>query len=63
MAQFDVPLLEIISEEFTRAWTRFELVADAKEWSTERQAAILPTLLQAKLVDHYVELDTTTRAD
>ena len=41
----------------------FNLVAAAKEWSTERQTAILPTLLRGKLVDHYVELDTTTRAD
>ena len=63
MAQFDVPLPEITPEEFTRAWTRFELVAAAKEWSTERQAAILPTLLRGKLVDHYVELDATTRTD
>ena len=56
-------LPEITPEEFTRGWTRFELVAAAKEWSTERQAAILPTLLRGKLVDHYIELDATTRAD
>ena len=63
MAQFDLPLPEITPEEFTRAWTRFELVAAAKQWSTERQAAILSILLRGKLVDHYVELDMTTRTD
>ena len=50
-------------EEFLRAWTRFELVSAAKEWNAEKQASILPTLLQGKLVDHYVDLDATTKAD
>ena len=63
MAQFNLPLPEITPKELTRAWTRFELVAAAKEWSTERQTAILPTLLRGKLVDHYVNLEATTRAD
>ena len=63
MAQFDLPLPEITPEEFTRTWTRFELVAVVKQLSTKRQAAILPTLLRGKLVEHYVDLDATTRAD
>jgi hypothetical protein len=63
MATFDVPLPEITAEEFLRAWTRFELVSTAKEWSSEKQATILPTLLRGKLVDHYVDLDTATKAD
>ena len=48
MAQFNGLLREITPEQ---------------EWSTERLAGILPTLLPGKLVDHYVELDTTTRKD
>ena len=63
MAAFDVPLPEITVEEFLRAWTRFELVSTAKEWSSEKQASILPTLLRGKLVDHYVDLDAATKAD
>lgn len=42
MATFDVPIPEITVEEFPRVWTQFELV---KEWNTEKQASILPTLL------------------
>ena len=61
--QFDLPLPEITVEEFSRAWTRFELVSAAKEWNTEKQASIVPTLLRGKLVDYYVELDATTKAD
>ena len=63
MAQFDVPLPEITCEEFARAWTQFELVAATKEWSTERQVLIVPTLLPGKLVDHHVELDAAIKAD
>ena len=62
MATFDLPLLEINVEEFPRAWSRFELVSAAKEWNTEKQALILPTLLGGKLVDYYVNLDATTKA-
>ena len=63
MATFDLPLPEITVEEFPRAWTRFELVSAAKEWNAEKQALILPTLLRGKLVDYYVNLDATTKAD
>lgn len=59
----DLPLPEITTEEFSRAWTRFELVYAAKEWNTAKQLSILPTLLRGKLVDYFVELDTTTKAD
>ena len=62
MAQFDLPLPEITTEEFSRAWTRFELVSTAKEWNTEKQVMILPTLLRGKLVDYYVELDEAIKA-
>ena len=61
--RLDLPLPEITTEEFSRAWTRFELVSAAKEWNTAKQLSILPTLLRGKLVDYFVELDTTTKAD
>ena len=44
-----------------RGWIRFELVAAAKEWSQEKQALILPTLLRGKLVECYVELEADTK--
>ena len=59
----DLPLPEISVEDFTRAWIRFKLVSAAKEWNAEKQASIVPTLLRGKLVDYYVELDATTKAD
>ena len=61
--QLDVPLPEITSEEFLRAWTRFELVASAKEWNEAKQKSVLPTLLRGKLVDYFVELSDETKAD
>ena len=63
MATFDLPVLEITVEEFPWAWTRFEIVSAAKEWKDEKQALILPTLLLGKLIDYYVDLDATTKAD
>ena len=36
--------------EFQSTWTRFELVAAAKEWNAEKQALILPTLLRGKMI-------------
>lgn len=59
----DLPLPEITTENFTRAWTRFELVAKAKEWNTEKQLTILPTLLRGKLLDHFVDCDDETKSD
>jgi len=56
----DLPLPEITSEEFQQAWTRFELVAAAKEWNDERKKLVLPTLLHGKLVEYYVEADDAT---
>ena len=56
----DSPLPEIISEEFHQAWTRFDLVAAAKEWSDDRKKVVLPTLLHGKLVEYYVEADEAT---
>ena len=54
MAQpLDIPLPELTVESFQRAWTRFELVAKAKEWDSAKQLTVLPTLLRGKLVDRY----------
>ena len=61
--QLDLPLPEIAKEDFFRAWTRFELVATAKEWNPEKKAIVLLTLLRGKLVGIYIELSDTTRAD
>ena len=37
MANFEVPLPEITTEEFLRAWTRFELVSAAKgNWNSRK---------------------------
>ena len=64
MAQpLDIPLPEITAENFKRAWTRFELVAKAKEWEGAKQLTVLPTLLRGKLVDKYVDFDAETRTD
>ena len=56
-------MIYLTCEEFACAWTRFELVAAAKEWSTEQQISIVPTLLRGKLVDHCVELDAAIKVD
>ena len=61
--RLDLPLPEITIEEFHQAWTRFELVAAAKEWNDERKKVILPTLLRGKLVEYYVDADEATRGD
>lgn len=63
----DLPLSELSDttdgEGFARAWARFELVAAAQEWSTEKQLVVLPTLLRGKLVDFYMELDEDIKGD
>lgn len=63
MAQLDLPLPEITKEDFLRAWTRFELVATAKEWNAGKKATVLPTLLRGELVDIYIDLNEVVRAD
>ena len=63
MAQLELPLPEVTVEDFSRAWKRFELVATAKEWNSEKRAKVLPTLLRGKLVDIYIDLDEATKED
>ena len=63
MATFNVPLLKLTVDNFSRAWTRFELVSTAKEWNAAKQTAILPSLLRGKLVNHYIDLDDMIKAD
>ena len=58
----NLPLLDITCEDFESSWIRFELVAAAKEWSPEKQALILPTLLRGKLVGVLcIELEANTK--
>eukprot|EP00731_Ephydatia_muelleri_P033860 Em0040g10a len=57
----NIPLPDITCEDFESSWICFELVAAAKEWSQEKQALILPTLLRGKLVECYVELEADTK--
>ena len=35
----------------------------ANEWTDEKQVLILPTLLRGKVVEFYIDLDATTKAD
>lgn len=58
----DMPLPEINSNNFERAWTRFQLVAAAQEWDEDKQLKILPTLLSEKLLDCYLELSEEERS-
>ena len=53
---------EITVEDFSRAWTRFELVAAAKEWNADKQLAVLPALLRGKLLDYYLDLGDDEKA-
>jgi len=59
----DVPLPEVVVEDFQCSWVRFELVAGTKEWDAAKQNLILPTLLRGKLVDIYMIVDDATRGD
>ena len=56
-------LPELTADDVQRAWTRFELVAVAKEWNEAKQLTIVPTLLRGKLIDFYTELDDATKTD
>ena len=40
----ELPLPELVVEDFKRGWTRFELVTNAKGWDAARQLAVIPTL-------------------
>ena len=62
-AQVDLLLPEITVKDFKRAWTRFELIADAKDWNENKRKVILPTLLRGKLVDIYLTIDEETRGN
>lgn len=63
MSQLELPLPEISTDDFCRSWTRFELVAAAKKWNSEKQLTVIPALLRGKLVDYYVELGGEVRED
>lgn len=59
----DLQLPELTTDDFHRAWTRFELIAAAKEWNNAKQLTIVPTLLRGKLIDFYTEFDDATKND
>ena len=64
MAQsLELPLPEITTSNFIRAWSQFELVATVKEWNAAKQLSYLPTLLRGKLIDIYLELDDASKTD
>ena len=50
-------------KDIQRVWTRFELVANAKDWNENKRKVILPTLLRGKLVDIYMTIDDEMRGD
>ena len=63
MAQvLDMPLPDINSNNFERAWTRFQLVAAVQEWDENQHLKIVPTLLSEKLLDSYLELSEEERS-
>ena len=59
----DLPLPELVAEDFQRGWTHFEFVAAAKEWTANKQLTVIPTLLRGKLIDCYVKLEDATKND
>ena len=40
--QLEIPLPEIMMEDFERSWIRFDLVVAAKKWDNVKQLAIVP---------------------
>jgi len=63
MAQLELPLSELVAEDFKRSWTCFEFVASAKEWDDAKQLTVIPALLRGKLIDYYVDFDNATKGD
>ena len=62
-ASLELPLPELVAEDFQRGWTRFEFVAAAQEWNAKKQLTVIPTLLRGKLIDYYVEFDDAIKND
>ena len=62
-SSLELPLPELVAEDFHRGWTRFEFVAAAQKWDADKQLTVIPTLLRGKLIDYYVELDDGTKTD
>ncbi|XP_065900992.1 uncharacterized protein [Dysidea avara] len=63
MAQLELPVPELVVEDFKRGWIRFEFVATTKEWDAAKQLAVIPALLRGKLIDYYVDFDDTIKGD
>ena len=62
MAQLELPLPELMIEDFHWGWTRFEFIAAAKGWDAAKQLKVIPTLLRGKLIDYYVELSKDAKS-
>ena len=62
-SNLDIPLAEITMDNFEHLWTRFTLVAAAKEWPEAKQLIVLPTLLRGKLLDYFIELVDDEKRD
>ena len=60
--QIELPLPEISTDNFSRGWLRFQLVAKAKGWDEDQQKTILPTLLRGDLLDAYLGISDEERA-
>lgn len=56
MAQLELPLPELLVEDFQWGWTDFEFIATMKEWNAAKKMAVVPTLQRDKLIDYYIEL-------
>ena len=59
----EILLPQITSDDFTRSWTHFELVASAKKWEEDKQLAVVPTLLRGKLIDYFLDLTDEEKKD
>ena len=63
MVQEELQLPDLTTDDFQTAWTRFELIAAAKEWNAAKQLTIVPILLRGKLIDFYTKFNETTKGD
>ena len=50
----ELPLPELLPEDFKRGWAHFEFAATAKGWDAPRQLTVIPTLLRGKLIEYYI---------
>ena len=63
MACLELPLPELVMEDFQCGWTHFEFVASTNKWDGAKQLTVIPTLLRGKLKDYYAELADGMKSD